>query len=271
MEIALESGVCRSILETMPAAAYVVDRDRKILLWNDAAEKLSGYFRHEVIGRCCSDNILVHCNRHGTVLCGVDCPLAGTMHDGHPRDAEVFMLHKAGHRVPVRIRATPVRNEHGAVIGAVEIFEETEIAAAVAPQPTMQRMLEEQFCDFTARHIPFSVLFLQLENLDRFAERYGNRAVEEAMGVVVDTLARCTHRTDDLGWWTGHRLLVILPNCWPVAAAEVAESLKDLANHSAMHWWGERLTIPVAVGTATIRDEDTPASLLARCEERLHS
>src|SRR5262247_2948485 len=101
MDALTDSQIYRSILENLPVAVYVVDRERKIILWNGQAEKLSGYLRQEVIGRACRDNILMHCNEHGAILCGDACPLAETMHDGRPREVEVYMQHKTGHRVPV--------------------------------------------------------------------------------------------------------------------------------------------------------------------------
>ena len=104
MNITADSQLCRAILESLPAAVYVVDRERRILLWNGQAEKISGFLRHEVIGRICRDNILMHCNEHGTVLCGEACPLAETMRDGRAREVEVYMRHKKGHRVPVRVQ-----------------------------------------------------------------------------------------------------------------------------------------------------------------------
>ena len=105
MTCPLDLQVCRTILETLPAALYNVDRERRIVLWNGRAEEVSGFFRHEVIGRTCADNILMHCNERGTILCGDACPLAETMNDGRPREVEVYMRHKMGHRFPVRVRS----------------------------------------------------------------------------------------------------------------------------------------------------------------------
>lgn len=199
MPLALDSEICSSILETLPMGLYVVDRERKIVFWNEAAEKMRGYLRHEVIGRACADEILMHCNRHGTILCGVACPLAGTMHDGHPRQAEVFMLHKSGHRVPVRVRATPVRNESGTIIGAAEIFEQTELTIAIASHESLERLLAERLADFEPRRIPFSVILLELKNLHHFAEMYGRPAVDEATAAVVDTMVAQSAAGDPAG------------------------------------------------------------------------
>ena len=54
----------RSILESLPTGAYLIDRDRRIILWSDGAETLTGYFRHEVIGHCCADDLLMHGDEH---------------------------------------------------------------------------------------------------------------------------------------------------------------------------------------------------------------
>ena len=99
---------------------------------------------------------------------------------------------------------------------------------------------------------------------------YGRRAVDEVISEVAVTLSQCLRQTDHLGWWSGNRVLAIVPGCWPAALAEIAEALKDVAQQASVPWWGERLSTPVAVGSADVLDGDTPDSLLARCEKALH-
>src|ERR1044072_2464378 len=122
MNALIDTAICRSILESLPVAVYVVDRERRIMLWNSKAESVSGFLRQEVIGRPCRDNILMHCNEHGAILCGDACPLAETMHYGRAREVEIYMQHKAGHRVPVKVQSVVVRNDSGSIVGAVEVF-----------------------------------------------------------------------------------------------------------------------------------------------------
>ena len=122
MNLVLEPESYRSILESLPNGVYVVDRERRILLWNDGAEQITGYLRQEVIGRCCQDDLLMHCDERNTVLCGDGCPLLGTMHDGSPQETEVFLRHKSGESVPVRERAVPLRDADGVIVGADRSF-----------------------------------------------------------------------------------------------------------------------------------------------------
>jgi len=266
----LDLQLCQSILETLPAALYVVDRERKILLWNGGAEKLSGFLRHEVIGRSCRDNILMHCNERGRVLCGDSCPLAETMHDGRPRDVEVYMRHKAGHRVPVRVQAVPARNGNGSIVGAVEVFEQiAAMPGRVLDRASIEAVLHAQFMDFTDRRIPFGILLVEFEELRRVDEMYGRPAEHEIITELTATLARCMRREDHLGWWSENRLLAIVPGCWAAALDETAETLRDVLAQTTVPWWGDQLHAVLKVCRAVVREDDSAATLAARCEEAL--
>ncbi len=117
----------QEVLDNLYDGVYFVDRDRCITYWNKGAERITGYTSTEVVGRRCSDNILTHVDAKGNSLCLADCPVAHTMDDGASRSAEVFLHHKDGHRVPVSIRAIPLRNAGGEIEGAVEIFSDNTL------------------------------------------------------------------------------------------------------------------------------------------------
>jgi PAS domain S-box-containing protein len=274
----IEAGLGRTILESLPVGLYVVDNERRILLWSDGAEKISGYLRHEVVGRSCRDNVLAHCDEHGTVLCGIACPLDETIHDGHPRERGVYMRHKAGHRMPVYVRALPVRNEHGTVIGAVELFEEQNSPPAderrelsfASGNPLdregLEALLAAGLLDLEQRRVPFAVISLDIGNLDHFARMYGCLAVKEASNVVARTVIRCVRRPELLGWWSQKQLVAILPHCVPAALPEIVERLRELAAQTAVSWWGERHSLQITVNATEARAGDTVESILARCE-----
>ncbi|MGA2429858.1 MAG: PAS domain S-box protein, partial [Candidatus Acidiferrum sp.] len=65
----------RTVLENLQVAVYVVDRDAKILFWNDGAERITGYLRQDVIGRVHQDNFLGETDAQDNELTG---PLAPT-------------------------------------------------------------------------------------------------------------------------------------------------------------------------------------------------
>src|SRR6201996_7515146 len=131
MSAILEAEVFRRVVEEMQVGVYFTDRTRKIVFWNSGAERITGFLSQEVVGRCCRDEILMHCDHKEMVVCATGCPLAEALADGKPREASLFLRHKTGHRIPIRIHTMPIRDGAGAIIGAAETFQRQRYV----PQP----------------------------------------------------------------------------------------------------------------------------------------
>lgn len=54
-----------TIINNLNDGVYFVDLDRRILFWNKAAERITGYSADEIMGRQCQDNILNHIDEDG--------------------------------------------------------------------------------------------------------------------------------------------------------------------------------------------------------------
>lgn len=113
------------LLNLLTDGVYITDLDRRILFWNEAAQRITGWSAQEVVGKHCRDNILVHIDKDGRLLCGKEhCPLHRSIVTGEP-SAEpllIFAQHRRGTRVPVEVTVTPVRTHTGEVIGGIEMF-----------------------------------------------------------------------------------------------------------------------------------------------------
>ena len=118
----LEKDSFEKIIDNLREGLYFVDRNRVITYWNKAAERISGFTADEVVGKSCTDNVLNHIDGDGQNLCTGLCPLAATINEGEPRETEVFMHHKDGHRIPVSVRVSPLTNKEGNIIGGMELF-----------------------------------------------------------------------------------------------------------------------------------------------------
>jgi hypothetical protein len=71
VEQALRDGdIYRLLLDQMEEGIYITDRDRRILYWNGGAERISGYYSHEIVGRLCQGDLLMHCDESGQLLSG---------------------------------------------------------------------------------------------------------------------------------------------------------------------------------------------------------
>jgi diguanylate cyclase (GGDEF)-like protein/PAS domain S-box-containing protein len=285
-----DADVCRSILESLPAGICLVDMQKKIILWSDGAERITGHPRYEVIGRSCISEALLHCDRQDCEWCNEDCPLACAIKTARPAEGVGFLHHKAGHEIPVHIRAVPVRNEHGLIIGAVEVFEcqQTESSpdphdgrtnfptcvdaiTGVANHAVMQAHLREALATFAEMNLPISVLCFHLEGFDQFRARFGPEAASSLLRVVARTLESALWKTDFIGRWRDDEFLVILNGCREDALHLVRERVRRMLANDEIEWWGDRLSLPVSMGQAAAQAGDTVESLMKRLQHSLNA
>ncbi len=114
-----------TMLDSLAEGAYVTDLDRRIVFWNQAAERITGWTRADLLGRRCLDNILVHTDKDGESLCGQErCPLHRAMVTGQSNQGPqvIFAQTRSGARLPVEVSVAPLRDEAGKVIGGIETF-----------------------------------------------------------------------------------------------------------------------------------------------------
>lgn len=69
--------------------AYGMDRDDRIVYWNDGAEKILGWKPEEVLGKACYE-VLAGRDVFGNVYCAHDCGVVKTASDGE--DPRPFLL-----------------------------------------------------------------------------------------------------------------------------------------------------------------------------------
>lgn len=275
-------------VDSVDIGIYLVDQHRKIVYWNRGAERISGYLRQDVTGRFCRDDILAHSDENEAVLCSTDCVLAGCMRDGQPREATMYLRHRAGHRIPVHVRAVPLRDEDDVIVGAAEIFEERRLipqserrqdtlakhccldeATRLPKRELMISYLRGQLDLFAAHGLPFSAVLIQLDRMQLFQAAHGHEAVRSITQVVAHTMKEVLRATDFLGRWEGDQFLAVLPCCSETFVERVAHRLKATVSGSGIHWWGDRLSVEVLVACASVIEGDTVDSVIERLTSRL--
>ena len=99
--------IFRSILENLNMAVYVVGRNGRIVLWNDGAERITGYLRQDVIGRTYENNFLGELDGMATEDDGIKLSIFAASLDGKHVQTHVSLRHKSGYRVPVHLWLFP--------------------------------------------------------------------------------------------------------------------------------------------------------------------
>ena len=277
------------LLDSLFDGVYFVDLNRRITYWNAAAERISGYSKSDVIGKGCADNLLRHIDSNGIELCKDGCPLAATIHDGKTREAGVFLHHALGHRVPISVRTSPVRDESGEIIGAVEIFSDNSSAmqilhefeqlkqaayldalTGVGNRRYGEMILSSRMHDMQTHEIPFGVLFMDIDHFKRFNDTYGHKTGDDVLVVVAKSISYSLRKMDIVARWGGEEFIVILPGATDVIVKAVSERIRVLIESSFLLVGEEKVHVTVSIGATMSRPDDSVETIVNRADRLMY-
>ena len=109
------------ILEALPIAVYITDAEGRITFYNQAAADLWGHRPKLGTDFWCGSWRLYWPD--GAPMAHHECPMATAIKEGRPiRDIEAVLERPDGARVPFRPYPTPLKDESGRVIGAINLL-----------------------------------------------------------------------------------------------------------------------------------------------------
>ena len=275
----------RKLLDNLSDGVYYVDRHRTITYWNKAAERISGFSAEEVVGKHCADNILRHVDEKGKELCRQGCPLAAVIKSGVPREAEVFMHHKDGYRVPISVRGAPIHDEAGKIIGAVEVFFNNaknihaqatiEMLQHVAYRDALTDLGNRRFASLNLdnllegakqQEVPFGVLFVDVDHFKSVNDTWGHDVGDKVLRMAAMTMANGLRPLDVPCRWGGEEFLILLPNVDMQTTVTVAERLRVMIENSWLEEGDAIIRVTATFGATVYLPGDTAKSILARAD-----
>lgn len=280
----------KDIIDNLYDGVYFVDRERVITYWNKGAERITGYGAHQTVGRSCRDNLLNHVTANGIQLCTHNCPLAAVMEDGRPREAEVFLHHADGHRLPVVVRATALRDSEGKVIGAIETFSNNtdvvntrrklEALHHAAMTDPLTRVGNRRFLDgrlsalvaeFKTNATKSGLLFLDVDHFKQFNDTYGHNTGDQVLRMVAKTVRHSLRATDSVGRWGSEEFIAIIYDLEDVnSLVAAADKVRAQVQHSRLDVEGQGLAVTVSVGGTLLLPNDTPEAFVARADALMY-
>jgi len=285
----LEKDSYERIIENLYDGLYFVDRDRVITYWNKGAERISGFTADEVVGKSCADNILTHVDSQGNSLCTGMCPLAATIADGTLREAELFMHHKDGHRIPVSVRFSTLTDRDGIIIGGVEVFtdisnqEATKLRVKeleklalldnltqLANRNYIEREIQSRLEEKKRLNVPFGILFIDIDHFKKFNDSYGHDVGDEVLKFVANTFVANTRPFDLYGRWGGEEFIGIIRNINGKELELLGNRVRILIENSYIIHENEKLYVTISIGATLVNRKDTIDSLIKRADTLLY-
>lgn len=253
---------------------YMVDKDRKILYYNQAAEHFSGFDRDYVMGRHCYDNIFNHMAEDGTLLCFNGCPLHRSILENVDTDGYVYLRHKDGFRLKVHVKTMPML-EDGEVIGALEVF------SPVIPQEDAnhmvhyykQQLLMDPLTKVHNRKVletgnpvldinesdmnRMGVIFLDIDNFKSYNDTYGHELGDRILINIAKTLTNAVFMNDIVIRYGGEEFLILSPDSSKEKLVVLAEKIRVLVENTKIEKDDLSLNYQISLG-ATLRHFKEP-------------
>ena len=282
----LEIDSFERIIENLYDGLYFVNRDRVITYWNNAAEQISGFTAEEVVGKSCSDHILTHVDIDGNSICtGTCCPLDATILDGKPREIELYIHHKNGHRVPVSIRVSTLTDKEGNIIGGIELFTKIKDQAAnelrvieleklalldsltqLPNRNYIEREIQSRLEQHKRYKSAFGILFIDIDYFKSINDIHGHIVGDDILKSISNTFIANARPFDLYGRWGGDEFIGIIHNVNIDDLELIGNRLRSLIKSSYIIHEERKLFVTVSIGATLIRDNDTIDSLLKRAD-----
>ncbi|HPP24431.1 MAG TPA: diguanylate cyclase [Candidatus Saccharicenans sp.] len=287
----LEDRYLNRLLDQITDGCLILDKGKNYIFWNKSAEALSGFPAEQILNKSCQAEPPLFINSSGRPLCEENCLCDQALKDGQPRLLDVYLQHKNGFRLPVRLKIIPLLNGDGQSVGLAEIF--TDISPAVAIPLKMAELEKMQLLDldtglpnrlymemylknkideYQKYGLPFGLIYADVDNFNKIQERFGRFNSAKLIRMIARTFQKNIRYFDIVCRWENEEFLICLLNIDENRLDIVANKLRLLVAESYITVETGLLNATVSMGATLVQRFDTIESLVKRAEElMLHS
>jgi diguanylate cyclase (GGDEF)-like protein len=255
-------------LDRMEEAIVIVDSQSNVLFWNKTAAELTGYLSEEVLAHTCPDLYATHANH---VDSESSKPNATTIN------------HKCGYAVPGMLRVFDLHDPLGESSGKALLFYPIDELDTLTPadssgsvdiersQAEMSDRLEAAHHQWMTANIPFSLLWITIDQAEALRTSHGRDACESMLRTMEQTLSRQMKPAEIIGRWGLSEFLVLTHERTSKMLLEHAQRLAGVARTADFRWWGDRIGLTVSIGAACASEGHTLRSILNGALNAMHS
>lgn len=281
------------ILDQLFEPAYIIDNKEKILFWNKAAEKMTGYDAKSIVGKTCRNSSIVHTNENGEKLCLDQCPFQELIDKGKVSEQNLFLNHKTGYRIPVSIRLVPIVNQNNKIIGAIEFFIKRDQFTTTARPDVIKELVKTAYIDsitglpnkdymeskiikilneakLNPLDTQYGLLVIDIQNLEEFNNDGGLEAGDFLLKIIGQTLTNNLEELTDCfaSRWYGGKFIIIINSNKINTLLNWSNKFKTLIEQSIIMGY-EKRKVKVSVAGVVVYPEDTLQSLVKSLEQQL--
>lgn len=291
------------LMQHLVVPTFVIDPQRRVVIWNHACERLTGVAASEVLGTslhwqafyqqqryCLAD--LVALERPDKLAELYSQYLVRSEH-GMGFSAENWcVMPRRGNDLYLAIDAGPIHDEVGNLIAVVETLRDmtdqkrAEMAlqtlaardglTGLANRRAFDQALQAEWRRGQRSGKPLSLLFVDVDHFKLFNDHHGHQRGDECLREVAAIVGAQALRPVDLAArYGGEEFAIILPETDRDGACEVAERIRKAVTalgiaHGAPRA-GRHVTLSVGIATQVPALDVAPESLLGQADQALYA
>ncbi|MBW2598907.1 MAG: GGDEF domain-containing protein [Deltaproteobacteria bacterium] len=301
-----EEQLLKAFFESSPIPAFVIGKDRRIIYWNGALEKMSGIMAEDVIGSKDHWKAFYHEYRPTMADLIVDerqDEIPYWYPDKYKKSDLIEDAYEATDFFPaledkgkwLRFTASALKGSTGTLIGAVETLEDItgRKLAEDALRESEARYRTLSITDaltglYNSRHFydqirleieradryghPLSLLLLDIDNFKKFNDSYGHLEGDVVLVRLGEVIRRCLRKTDSAYRFGGEEFTVILPETTGDAATILAERIREEFENEGFYPLGgeEAVHKTVSIGVAQYISQEELRMFLKRVDSNMY-
>ncbi|RAU20349.1 diguanylate cyclase [Paramagnetospirillum kuznetsovii] len=289
-------------MQHLVVPTFVLDADRRVIIWNKACERLTGVPASEVLGSSDHWRAFYEEPRH----CLADILALGrteeldSLYAAHSEPGEAAhglraenwcIMPKVKKRLYLAIDAGPIYDEDGQLMAVVETLRDnTEQKLAqmalhslaikdgltgLANRRSFDETLEADWLHAMREGAPLSLLLIDVDHFKLYNDTYGHQKGDSCLRHVAEVMTKQVFRPADLAArYGGEEFAVIMPMTDLDGAVRVAERIRiavsDLELPHSASQTTDRVTLSVGAATVVPTMDQNPTDLINHADAALY-
>ncbi len=278
----------RKLLESMHDAVVFVDGSLRIVLWNRAAERLTGNLAPSIEHKNRSPTLLGLRDEQQQLIVEADCPVIQSIKSGVQTLRRLSVAGRNGQRVDVDAHLVPVHAKNGVSHGAALLLHDA--SSQITLEQRVQSLHEKAIRDpltqvanraefdrihanwvesHLERRLPCSLVICDIDHFKKINDNFGHQAGDEVLIAFAALLRRHCRSGDLVARYGGEEFVMICADCDNSTATVRAEELRaELAELPMIVLNGRCIT--ASFGVTELQSGDTPETMLRRADRALY-
>jgi diguanylate cyclase (GGDEF)-like protein/PAS domain S-box-containing protein len=284
----IDSVFQQKLLDSMNDAVIFVDHTLRILLWNRAAERLTGIPASSIEDKQWSPSLVSLRDDRQKLISDEECPVIEAIRDGVQTMRRLSITGRNGEKIDVDAQLVPVHGKNSAAYGAALLMHDASSTITLEQRvqslhekatrdPLTQAANRAEFDRILAvcvqthleRKIPCSLIICDIDFFKKVNDNFGHQAGDEVLTVFSSLLRRNCRPGDLVARYGGEEFVIICADCDNASATRKAEELRQLVVDTPIAALSDK-NVTASFGVTELQNGDTPETMLRRADRALY-